>query len=237
MRTNKYALVSIATVGCALAQAPPLYLQHRIPPLYFQENKPLLAFALEALLKMAHPFAPFVTETIWQTLAWEPDTLLAAAEWPRFPEMKTTQAKAFEAVKTIVAEARTIMTAVGVTKTDMVYSASPLVEANKALIARLAHLGAVEAAAGALQGVKLTQTTHDIRLAISDDVAQRYAAKLAERQAAEVEAIKRLEGRLSNKSYVDHAPKDVVEQTRAQLAESTARLESLKQEAARFKTV
>jgi len=42
MRTNKYALVSIATVGCALAQAPPLYLQHRIPPLYFQENKPLL---------------------------------------------------------------------------------------------------------------------------------------------------------------------------------------------------
>src|SRR5665213_477489 len=40
-------------------------------------NKPVLAYLLEAVLTLAHPFAPFVTETVWQTLAWEADSILA----------------------------------------------------------------------------------------------------------------------------------------------------------------
>ena len=32
-----------------------------------QENPELLAWVLETCLKITHPFAPFVTETIWQT--------------------------------------------------------------------------------------------------------------------------------------------------------------------------
>jgi valyl-tRNA synthetase len=31
---------------------------------------------LEAVLKLSHPFAPFVTETIWQTLEATGDSLL-----------------------------------------------------------------------------------------------------------------------------------------------------------------
>ena len=33
-----------------------------------QDNPDMLAWVLETSLKIAHPFAPFVTETIWQTL-------------------------------------------------------------------------------------------------------------------------------------------------------------------------
>src|SRR5206468_12998236 len=50
-----------------------------------QPNKPLLAFVLEAVLTLAHPFAPFVTETIWHTLAWEPDSLLATRTFVKLP--------------------------------------------------------------------------------------------------------------------------------------------------------
>ena len=34
-------------------------------------NLPLLQHCLESILTIAHPFAPFVTETIWQTLGWK----------------------------------------------------------------------------------------------------------------------------------------------------------------------
>ena len=43
-----------------------------------EPNKQLLAYLLETVLILAHPFAPFVTETIWQTLAWEGDS----SPWP-----------------------------------------------------------------------------------------------------------------------------------------------------------
>ena len=46
-----------------------------------QDNPHLLAWVLDTSLKLAHPFAPFVTETIWQTLSWHND-LLISAPWP-----------------------------------------------------------------------------------------------------------------------------------------------------------
>ena len=46
-----------------------------------QESRELLGYVLETILKLAHPFAPFVTETIWSNL--EPKNLLIAEEWPK----------------------------------------------------------------------------------------------------------------------------------------------------------
>src|SRR5690606_22598110 len=114
------------------------------------------ASVLEATLKLAHPFAPFVTETIWQTLAWESDQVLAASTWPEVPKAEAKRARSFEEVKTIVAEARAIMKAVGVTKSVLTYSDAPVVEANAELIKRLARLENVSY--GALEGgVRLSQ--------------------------------------------------------------------------------
>ena len=44
-------------------------------------NDDMLAWVLDTTLRLTHPFAPFVTETIWQTLPWYSD-LLITAQWP-----------------------------------------------------------------------------------------------------------------------------------------------------------
>jgi len=199
-----------------------------------EENKALLAHTLEAILTIAHPFAPFLTETIWQTLSWAPNTVLASGEWPaNIPASDKKRAHAFESVKEIVSEARAIMKAVGVSKTNLYYTDAPLITANAGLIARLARLEHVEENTSA-GGVRLTQTKLEARLDISENVAKKYLGKLAEQEQAETEAMKRLESRLGNKSYVANAPEAVVAQTRQQLEAVKARLDNLKLEMKRF---
>ncbi|HSX34241.1 MAG TPA: valine--tRNA ligase [Candidatus Saccharimonadales bacterium] len=199
-----------------------------------EENKALLAYALEVILTIAHPFAPFLTETIWQTLAWAPNTVLASGAWPTgIPQADKKRMRAFDEVKGIVGEVRAVMKAVGVHKTTLYYTEAPIVTANAALIARLAHLEKVERSTAA-GGVKLTQTKLELRLDISESAARKYLGKLAEQEQAETEAKKRLEGRLGNKSYVENAPETVVAQTRQQLEETDMRLQNLKLEKKRF---
>jgi valyl-tRNA synthetase len=191
-----------------------------------QENLPLLAYTLESILKIMHPFAPFVTETIWQTLGWIPDSLLATSSWPTIPAADKKLVARFEDV-------RGIMRAVGVTNQTMVYRNAPVLADNADLIARLARLQAVQESPEPA-GVKLTGTKHEVRLSIDDDEASAYIDRLAAKRADQEKTISQLEGRLKNKSYVDNAPKAVVEQTRSQLEGAKTRLESIKQEVTRF---
>lgn len=44
-------------------------------------NPAMLAYSLDIVLRLLHPFAPFVTETIWQKLPWR-NTILITEQWP-----------------------------------------------------------------------------------------------------------------------------------------------------------
>ncbi|HKU19128.1 MAG TPA: valine--tRNA ligase [Candidatus Saccharimonadales bacterium] len=198
-----------------------------------EENLGLLAFALESILKIAHPFAPFVTETIWQTLGWTPDALLVSSDWPTIPTTDKTQSAAFEEVKMIVAEVRAIQKAVGVSKSALTYDDAPLIQANAALIARLARLSSV-AYGQSDAGVALTQTRYNARLNIPTDVAQTYTTQLRTKRDETTAAVTRLETRLNNKGYVQNAPEAVVAQTRQQLEDAQNRLNAIGLEMKRF---
>jgi valyl-tRNA synthetase len=59
-------------------------------------NPMMLAYALDTVLRLAHPFAPFVTEAIWQELPWQ-DSILITETWPKkMLEPNAEMAKQFE---------------------------------------------------------------------------------------------------------------------------------------------
>jgi valyl-tRNA synthetase len=198
-----------------------------------EENLPLLAFALESVLKIAHPFAPFVTETIWQTLSWGEDSLLVTSTWPVVEGGNTKKSKAFEQAKEVITEVRAMTKNLGIQDAALEYVPSEALAANAEIIKRMARLSDIREVESS-DGLKLTQSGTLAWLAIPADEAKRYAEKLEEKRKAETEAIARLTARLSNKSYVDNAPVDVVEQTRTQLSEAEARVEAIKAELGRF---
>ncbi len=202
-------------------------------------NPALLAYCLESVLKLAHPFAPFVTETIWQTMTVpnnQGDIILAKAKWPEMISYDKHQAEVFEEIKAIVTEARFIISALHAPLPTLYYTDVPFLKNNAGIIKRLARLsGVTEVREGT--GLYLTDTKHRCWLDIDEDTARGYLAQIDEKRTAQQESIKRLEARLANKSYTDNAPKKVVEQTKQQLADAQAQLEALTKEYDRFAEV
>jgi len=198
-----------------------------------QPNLPLLAYCLEAILTIAHPFAPFVTETIWQTLAWEGDSVLAQRLWPKVPSGDDKQAAAFEEIKSIISEARYIIKALKASDVTLYFTDEPFIEQNAGLIKRMARLAGVEEVRAG-SGLNLTQTKYRCWLDIDSETAKSYLAELKTRQEAQEKLIAQLEGRLANENYVNNAPQEIVEQTKSQLEEARRLQTSLQAEHDRF---
>lgn len=199
-----------------------------------EPNKPLLAYLLEQVLLIAHPFAPFLTETIWQTLKWEDDSILASRELPQIIEADGKQASDFAELQAVVSEARFITRALKVNDASLFCHNAPFLIENTGVIKQLSRVKDVVEAAKLGNGVRLTGTKYSCWLDIDHKTAESYVKELKTKQTAQKSVIKQLEARLKNKSYVEGAPEAVVQQTRDQLAAAEALLNSLDDEIKRF---
>lgn len=194
-----------------------------------QPNHSVLAYGMEVILKMAHPFTPFVTETIWQTLNWEQDNLLITNKWPKVKAGNKTETSTFEALRGVVSEARAMVRNLGLAKPRMYYKGSELLKNHKELIGRLARLESIDEVEDG-NGLRLTQTSENCWLAVDRETATNYLSKLEQQQTETALAVERLKGRLNNKSYVKNAPDKLVAESRAQLKENEARLAQINAE-------
>ena len=194
------------------------------------EPNPALARAvLEHTLKLAHPFAPFVTEAIWQAMGGkEHNLLLAAQPGPKLDGFKIDQAKVkeFESLKAGIEEIRRVIAAAEAQKPKLIYVNSPIVGTYSNLIKRLARVSAVEKLPDNPEGVRLS----NLKGAWLDIDPQKYKYRLKEAQEASEEAVKQLQARLANKSYVENAPEELVKETKSQLEAEKQKTEILSSE-------
>ena len=146
----------------------------------------LLTTVLELVLKLAHPFAPFVTETIWQSLYNDDkDTIphhflqhyekhnkqqckkcktviksgvgLISQQWPEKLRFDKKKAAEFERVKGLVSEIRARNVDLGGGKRKLYYVNSQLVAKNTDLIKFLGRLESVDMGRGS--GLRLRVST------------------------------------------------------------------------------
>lgn len=192
------------------------------------------AHVLVAAIWLLHPFAPFVTETIWQTLYWTGESVLAAEQHPK-PSYKLDRKRAgeFDEIQSIVIEVRSIIRALGTQDTTLYYTNVPFLNENSALIERLAGIKGVQEVSDGT-GLHLTSTSYNCWLDINPSTAREYAAKLAADQAEQEKLAANLQARLDNASYIKNAPKQVVQQTKDQLAEARAAIVRLAAAQKRF---
>jgi len=181
-----------------------------------EENLDMLAYVLDTSLKIAHPYAPFVTETIWQSLSWHKDLLVTTA-WPEAHVFDDIAAAEFSRLQSLVVEARYVMSELpGNERYIMLYQNDALVADNASLIKHLARLKDIQSV-DAPRGLRLAASGREAWLDLSEETLYEHQSNLETRLAETRAFVNTLEGRLANESYVKKAPEYLVEESRKQL--------------------
>ncbi|SNC64195.1 valyl-tRNA synthetase [Hymenobacter gelipurpurascens] len=194
---------------------------------------------LETLLKLLHPFMPFITEEIWHELAERgPKDYVCVAAWPKqqpvagAPELLARMEKALD----IVAGVRNIRNQKGLgpnkpltlaAKTDD----AELLLANDAIIRKLASLteiSVVEAAPAASVGFVSGGAEFFVPLEGQIDLGaekERLSKELEYAQGFRDSVLKKL----ANEKFVANAKADLVERERQKLADAESKITALEQ--------
>ena len=181
-------------------------------------NRPLLSWVLATSLKIAHPFAPFVTETIWQTLNYT-DGILMREAWPTPEKFDPIAAEQFEQLKLLVAEGRWVIAELpGNKKYRLLYGNDNLIADNQDTIKHLMRLEAIEHT-DQPRGLRLATANREAWLDIDSETLYQHQENLEMRLAEARQKLAGLKKRLENPTYVEKAPAHLVEETREQLAE------------------
>ena len=206
----------------------------------------VLVYVLDQVLRLLHPFMPFITEEIWQSLPHEGPALIVA-QWPQY-----RQELAFSAEESHMESVMEAIRAIRARRTEMnvppskkaalyILTSKPNVYVEgEGFIQRLAYADTVTlltAEPENLDGM-VTITTADAKLYIPMgqlvDVAkelERIAKELADAR----KFLTSVEGKLSNEKFVSRAPEAVVDAERQKAQKTRDLIAQLEQSEAAMK--
>ncbi len=186
-------------------------------------NAKMLDIVLSTILKLAHPFAPFVTETIWQTLYPQDDSVLITEKWPGKIRYDKKAALRFEVIKDIVTEIRQLKTLLGIKGGELHLKDSASIASENNLIKQLARLENIASDTNK-EGIPLTQAKEQAWLNIDGESHGKLADSLKKKSEELQRSIDNLNNRLKNPNYVNKAPATLVEETKSQLKQAEEEL-------------
>jgi valyl-tRNA synthetase len=203
------------------------------------ETRAMAAWVLDEILKLLHPFMPFVTEELWRETAEQGpkrEGLLALSAWPALNGLEDAQAEAeIGWLIDLVTAIRSVRAEMNITaQIPMVLAGSAEESQARAgrwadFIKRLARVSEISFAPAAPQGsVQLVVRGEVAALPLKGviDIAAERAR--LEKELAKAEAdIKRVDAKLANEKFVANAPEEVVEEEKEKRQEAVARKDKI----------
>ncbi len=204
----------------------------------------VLCYVLTQILKLLHPFMPFITEEIWQALPHEGDYLMLQ-QWPEhhvnldFPEEEKAMELIMDAIRAIRAR-RAEMNVPPSKKAQLTVSTleQSVFHQGIPFLKRLAYASDVKVVEATqeidAQGM-VAVTTHAARLflPLAELVdLEKEKARIQKEMDKNRKELDKLETKLNNPGFVNKAPAQVVEAERERAAKLKALLVKLEESAA-----
>jgi valyl-tRNA synthetase (EC 6.1.1.9) len=190
-----------------------------------------LKVVLEHVLKLLHPFMPFITSELYAALGHRRQ--IAVHSWPQ-PDAALHDAeatKAFDALRSAVDSARSLKSELGLSPQDRLNVAvdgdlADVVRQNARVVEGIARVNLVPA----LEGRTLSQVAPGVTILAplegTVDIAD-WVKKQQKRLAELDKQIKQAQGKLNNEGFVARAPAEVIEEEKRRVADFGAQKERL----------
>jgi valyl-tRNA synthetase len=215
------------------------------------ETQAMAAWTLDEILKLLHPFMPFVTEELWAVLGEQGpkrESLLCLAEWPK-PAKKTDRKSVAELnwVIDLITEIRSLRSEMNVPPASLLPLAitgadketKARAEAYESFVKRMARLSGIAFADTPPQGSAqfvLGEATMALPLAnVIDLGAERE--RLSKEIGKLEQEISKIDARFANADFMAKAKEEVVEENRERRAEAEAAARKLKAALERLQAV
>jgi len=197
------------------------------------ETRATVAWVLDQILKLLHPFMPFITEELWAHMVEhgvKRQNLLALSEWPAFAGLADAAVdEEIGWVVRMISEIRSVRTEMNVPVAAKVPLSLPGANAglrerarrHEETISRLARLESISFPKTAPKGAALIvvgETTAALPLAGVIDMGAEMKRLVREIEKAESD-LSKMDAKLSNPQFLEKAKEEAVEETRERKAE------------------
>ncbi|MFC0270180.1 valine--tRNA ligase [Metabacillus herbersteinensis] len=210
------------------------YIEMAKLPLYGEDEaakkttRSILAYVLDNTMRLLHPFMPFITEEIWQSLPHQGESI-TVAKWPQVnPEF--TDEKAANEMKLLVEVIRSVRNIRAEVNTPMSKQISMQIKAkneevleqletNRAYVERFCNTSSLNIATSIITDEKaMTAVVTGAELILPLEglinIAEEIARLEKEREKLDKE-VERVQKKLSNEGFLKKAPDKVIEEEKA----------------------
>ena len=190
---------------------------------------------LEDLLKLIHPFMPFLTEEVWHAIKERTDDIIVA-DWPQTNTINNQVLTDFEVAAEVISGIRNIRKQKNIPNKDVldfsVKKNTLLNTAFDAVIAKLGNLSSINYVDKKIEGAfsfMVNSNEYFIPLVASIDI-EAELDKLQKELDYTKGFLKSVEGKLKNERFVNNAPEQVVAVERKKQADALSKITVLEEQ-------
>ncbi len=187
----------------------------------------------EKVLKLLHPFMPFITEELWHELKKRKDgEAIIVAEWPKAEEYNAAILKEADLLFEITSGVRNIRNSKGISPKEALEltTDSKAVESIGDSLQKLSNLSEIKSGDKPANAFSFVVGSDEFFIPASENIDLEAEKKKIEDELNYTKGfMKSVEKKLSNEKFVNGAPEKVVAMERKKLADAEAKVKTLEE--------